>query len=265
MRRAVILAFAIVVASAGCAGVGGSASPDAVELTIFGAASLKGALEKAESAYEAANPGTTVTLSTDSSAALRTQIEQGAQADVFLSADTSNPRTLVDAGLADGPAVNFAGNTLTIITPSDNPAAIASPMDLARSGVRIIAAGEEVPITKYASRAVDNLARLAGYPPEFAAAYAANVVSREDNVKNIVGKIELGEGDAGIVYVTDAKASSKVGTVDIPAEANVPASYAGIVLKGSPHAAAARAFMDWLTGADGQAILADFGFMAPSS
>ncbi len=243
-----------------------SAEPSAapVELTVFGAASLKGALEKAKAAYETANPGTTVTLSTDSSSALETQIEQGAPADVFLSADTTNPKKLVDAGLADGAAVTFAGNKLTIIVPSDNPAKIASPADLAKAGIKVIAAGDEVPITKYATQLVDNLAKEAGYPADFAAAYAKNVASKEDNVKAVVAKVELGEGDAGIVYVTDAKASTKVTTVDVPDAANVPATYAGVVVKASRNAAAAKAFLDWFAGPDGQAILSDFGFLPPS-
>ena len=202
-----------------------------VELTIFGAASLKGVLDEAATAYAAENPGTTVTVSTDSSAALETQIEQGAPADVFLSADTTNPQKLVDGGFASGDAVDFAGNELTVIVPLGNPAAISSPRDLARAGLKIIAAGDEVPITKYATQLVANLAALDGYPAGFEAAYATNVVSKEDNVKSIVGKIELGEGDAGIVYVTDAAASVKVDPVEVPDEANVPATYAGVVVK----------------------------------
>jgi molybdate transport system substrate-binding protein len=244
----------------------GSAAPSAepVELTIYGAASLKGALEAAKAAYETATPGTTVTLSTGSSAALETQIEQGAPADVFLSADTTNPKKLVDAGLADGAAVTFAGNELTVIVPTANPAGIASPKDLARAGVKVIAAGDEVPITNYATQLVDNLAKEAGYPADFAAKYAANIASKEEDVKSVVAKIEIGEGDAGIVYVTDAKASTKVMTVDVPPSANVPATYAGVVVKASNNAAAAKAFLDWFAGPDGQAILGSFGFL-PSS
>ena len=239
-------------------------STEPVELTIYGAASLKGALEAAKAAYETANTGTTVTLSTDSSAALETQIEQGAPADVFLSADTTNPKKLVDQGLADGAAVTFAGNKLTIIVPAANPAAIASPADLSKSDVKVIAAGDEVPITKYANQLVDNLAKEAGYPPDFAASYSAHIASKEDNVKSVVAKIELGEGDAGIVYVTDAKASTKVATIDVPGAANVPATYAGVVIKASKNAAAAKAFLDWFAGPDGQAILGTFGFLPPS-
>lgn len=234
------------------------------ELTIYGAASLKGALEKAKAAYEAAVPGTTITLSTDSSSALETQIEQGAPADVFLSADTTNPTKLVDKGLADGATVSFAGNKLTVIVPSDNPAGIKSPADLAKQGVKVIAAGNEVPITKYAKQLVDNLARVAGYPADFGAAYTANIASKEDNVKAVVAKIELGEGDAGIVYVTDAKASTKVVMVEVPESANVPATYVGVVVKASKNAAAAKAFLEWFAGPDGQAILGSFGFLPPS-
>ena len=236
----------------------------AADLTIYGAASLKGVLEKAKSTYEAAFPGTTLTISTDSSAALEAQIEQGAPADVFLSADTANPQKLVDAGLADGDAVVFAGNELTVIVPADNPAAIQSPADLARPGVKVIAAGDEVPITKYATKLIANLASEAGYPADFAAGYAANVVSKEDNVKAVVAKVELGEGDAGIVYVTDAAASTAVATIDVPDGANVPATYAGVVVRASPNVAAGRAFLTWLAGPDGQAILAGFGFLPPS-
>ena len=280
--RLVVLVSVLLLAA--CSGAGASPSPSAaasvapttaayvsaapsaepVELTIYGAASLKGALEAAKAAYETAYPGTTVTLSTGSSAALETQIEQGAPADVFLSADTTNPKKLVDAGLADGAAVTFAGNELTVIVPTDNPAGITSPKDLARSGVKVIAAGDEVPITKYATQLVDNLAKEAGYPADFAAKYTANIASKEEDVKSVVAKIEIGEGDAGIVYVTDAKASTKVTTIDVPPSANVPATYAGVVVKASKNAAAAKAFLDWFAGPDGQAILSSFGFQPPS-
>lgn len=233
-------------------------------LTIFGAASLKGVLDKVKTAYAATYPGITLTISTDSSATLETQIEQGAPADVFLSADTTNPKKLVDKGLADGAAVTFAGNNLTVIVPTANPAGIQSPKDLAGAGVKVIAAGGAVPITKYATLLVANLAKEAGYPADFAAKYTANLASKEDNVKAIVAKIELGEGDAGIVYVTDAKASTKVKTINVPDTANVPATYAGVVVKVSKEAAAARAFLAWFAGPHGQAILATFGFLPPS-
>lgn len=251
-------------AAPGSAGVSPSTSasaPAKVNLTIFGAASLTAALAKVQAAYQSASPGTTFTISTDSSAALATKIEQGAPADVFLSADTSNPQKLIDKGLASGALVKFAGNLLTVIVPPTNPAGIETPADLARSGVKIIAAGDTVPITKYADQLVANLARQPGYPADFAAHYAANVASREDNVSAVVAKVALGEGDAGICYVTDARTSTKVTTIPVPAAANVPATYGGVVLKASANQAAASAFLSWLAGPDGQAILASFGFL----
>ena len=239
-----------------------SAAP--ASLTVFGAASLKGALDKAKAVYETANPGTTVNVSTDSSSALETKIEQGAPADVFLSADTKNPKILVDELMTAGQAVTFAGNKLTVIVPTANPGGVTSPADLAKAGLKVIGAGDDVPITKYAGQLVANLAKEPGYPADFVARYAANVVSKEDNVKAVVGKIELGEGDAGIVYVTDARASTKVTPVDVPDSANVPATYAGVVLKGSANVDAATRFLTWVAGPDGQAILAGFGFLPPS-
>ena len=284
MRARIALLVPILALVAGCSGTGApptasggaSATPGTGasgtpsngpggSLTIYGAASLKGALDKAKAAYEAANPGTTLTISTDSSSALETQIEQGAPADVFLSADTTNPQRLVDEGLADGLAVPFAGNKLTIVVPTANPASISSPKDLAKPGVKVIAAGDAVPITEYANQVVAKLATQPGYPSSFVAAYAANVVSREDNVKAIVAKIELGEGDAGIVYVTDARASTKVTTVGIPDSANVPATYAGVVVRASTNVGAAPAFLEWFAGPGGQAILAELGFLPPPS
>ena len=235
----------------------------ATELTIYAAASLKAALEQAETAFVAAHPDVGLVVALDSSAALETQIEQGAPADLFLSADTTNPQKLIDRGLADGAPVTFAGNGLTVIVPTSNPAGITSPKDLARAGVTVIAAGDEVPISSYAARLVDKLAHEPGYPAYFAVGYAGNVASREDNVKAIVAKIELGEGDAGIVYVTDAMASDRVTVIDVPEAADVPATYDGVVVKGSKDPGAARAFLDWLAGPDGQAILGQLGFLPP--
>lgn len=234
-------------------------------LTIYAAASLKAALAKAKTAYEASHVGTTLTISTDSSTALETQIDQGAPADVFLSADTANPQKLIDKGLAGGGLTTFAGNLLTVIVPAANPAGIRTAADLARPNVKIIAAGDAVPITRYANALVANLATQAGYGTDFAAAYRANIASREDNVASIVARIELAEGDAGIVYVTDAKSSTKVASVPLPPAANVPATYAGIVVRASKNPDSAKGFLTWLAGPDGQAILATFGFIAPPS
>ena len=270
--RVVVSITALAVVLAACAS-GSSPSPSAAasvaaaapaSLTIYGAASLKAVLARAQTAYQAANPGTTVTISTDSSSALETKIEQGAPADVFLSADTANPQKLVDKGLAAGALTKFAGNLLTVIVPTANPAGIQTPADLAKAGIKVIACGDTVPIAKYATVLVANLAKEAGYPADFVTRYTANIASKEDNVAAVVSKIELGEGDAGIVYVTDAKTSTKVTTIPVPDAANVSAMYSGVVVKASANVAAGQAFLAWFAGPDGQAILASFGFLPPS-
>jgi len=135
-----------------------------------------------------ANPGATLTISTDSSTALETKIEQGAPVDVFLSADTANPQKLVDKGLAAGSVTKFAGNLLTVIVPTANPAGIKTPADIAKSGVKVIAAGDTVPITKYANQLVANLAKQPGYPADFVSEYTANIVSKQDNVAAVVAR-----------------------------------------------------------------------------
>jgi len=264
-RHAVVLLVVALLVVA-CS-TGGAASPTAApaQLQLYAAASLKKVLTDATAAYTAANPGVTFALSTDSSAALETKIEQGAPADVFLSADTKNPQKLVDAGLASGEVTPFAGNLLTVVVPAGNPAGISTPADLAKAGVKVVAAGDEVPITKYAAQLVDNLAKEQGYPADFAASYATNIVSREDNVSAVLAKLALGEGDAGIVYVTDAKGADDIETVAVPDSANVPATYGGVAVKASPNQDASLAFLQWLAGPEGQNVLAAFGFLPPAS
>jgi molybdate transport system substrate-binding protein len=267
---ALLATTALLVAACGGAGASpssraASAAATAPPVTIFGASSLKGVLDRMKTAWESSHPGSTLTISTDSSSALETQIEQGAPADVFLSADASNPKKLADKGLTDGAAIDFAGNLLTVIVPVTNPAKITSPKDLAKGGIKVIAAGDDVPVTKYAMQVVHNLASEPGYPPSFASSYMANVASKEDNVSAVVTKVALGEGDAAIVYVTDARAEPKVTPVEIPRDANVLATYAGVVNKPSANAATAHEFLAWVAGPEGQAILATFGFLPPSS
>jgi molybdate transport system substrate-binding protein len=260
MRRAPALIFSVVLvllaALAGC-----SAGSQPVNLTVLGASSLKTALDQVKAQYEAAHTGTTLTISTGASSALKTQIDQGVAADLFLSADATNPQALADAGHTDGGPEPFASNVLAIIVPDGNPAGIASPADLARPGLRIVGAGDDVPITKYANQAVDKMAALPGYPSGFVEAYHANIVSREENVGAVTSKIDLGEGDAAIVYVTDAKTGG-LQTIDIPPEVNVLASYNGVVLKKSANTAAARTLFDWIKGSAGQKILTDLGFLS---
>jgi molybdate transport system substrate-binding protein len=238
-------------------------SAEQPDLTVFTAASLTDAFEDLQEPWATAHPGSELIFSFDASSALRTQIEEGAPADVFASADTRNAQTLVDECLAPGSITPFAGNTLVVVVPANNPAGIESPADLAREGVRVVAAGPEVPITRYTTEVIDNLAGLEGYPADYAGAVAVNVVSEEDNVRAVLSKIELGEGDAAIVYVTDAASTDAVESVAIPDEANVPATYAAVSVLASEQPALAAEFLSFLTGPEAQVILGGYGFLPP--
>ena len=188
-----------------------------------GAASLKDVLGEAKAAYEAMNAGTTVTLATDSSAALAAQIREGAPADVFLSADTATPDELARDGLVAGDPVVFADERAHGDRAGRQPRPRRHPGRPRAGGPRRSSpSATRLPITKYATQLVANLAALPGYPADFEAAYAANVVSKEDSVKAVVAKIELGEGDAGIVYVTDAAAASGSGPSPCPTRRTCP-------------------------------------------
>lgn len=228
-------------------------------LIVFGAASLRNALTRLEPEWESTHPNVPLTIATGSSAALRTQIELGAPVDVFLAADTANPRRLVEGGLAAGDPVAIGVTEIAIVASPRIRGRITEVADLAQPGLKVIAAAPGVPISGY----VEEMLRRPGLPPGFAAAYRANIVSHEDDAAAVLAKIELGEGDAAIVYYTDAVASGKVHTISLPRELAVQATYAGVVVKSSGRVEDARAFLDWLTGPVARPILEHMGFSRP--
>jgi molybdate transport system substrate-binding protein len=225
-------------------------------LTVFAAASLTDVLDDLEARWLSTHPGVPLTASFGASSVLASQIAEGAEVDVFLSADTARPAELAEAGLTVGQPMTFAGNSLVIVAPADDPV-VSSATDIADPGVRIVAAQTGVPITKYADEAIARLAATTDDPEAFARAVAANTVSREDDVRAALAKVELGEADAAVVYSTDARSSERVRAVPFPDAAQVTATYAGVQVSGKP---AAAAFMTWLVGPDAQAVLADAGF-----
>ena len=233
-------------------------------LVVYAAASLTQAFSALAERYESRRPGARVVLSFDSSAALRARIEQGATADVLAAADVENPRRLVEAGLAAGEAVVFARNRLALVVPSDNPAGIERAADLARAGVRLVAAGEEVPITRYVGQLLGRLAGESDARADFVGRVQKNVVSREDNVRAVLAKVELGEADAGIVYATDARSSRRVRTIPIPESANVSVTYAAVAVRGSADPARGIDFVRWLAGPEAREVLVDSGFLVES-
>jgi molybdate transport system substrate-binding protein len=191
-------------------------------------------------------------------------LQQGARADVFAAADQQTMDSAVAAGLVDAPQV-FARNSLVIVFPHDNPAHIRALADLARPGLKLVLAAPSVPAGAYTLQALDRLAADPAYGPAFRRATLANVVSQEDNVRQALAKVQLGEADAAVVYGTDAQSATGgakgVGVLAIPDQYNVIARYYIATVKGARQPAAARTFVAYAVSAPGQAALARFGFL----
>jgi molybdate transport system substrate-binding protein len=225
------------------------------EITVFAAASLREAFEDLAKTFEAKTK-VKVRLNLAGSPELRTQIEHGAKADVFASADQKHVDALVTGKLAENPRL-FARNTPVVIVPRGNPAKVTSFDQLPRAR-KIVIGVPEVPIGNYTLQILDRAGA------DFKARVLANVASRELNVRQVLAKVTLGEADAAVVYKTDAMAGKdKLEIIEIPAKVNVIAEYPVAVLTRAPQAAAARAFVDLLLSGDGQKRLAAAGFVAP--
>ncbi len=237
---------------------------DAGEVDVFAASSLTDAFNAIGADLEAANPGLDLVFNFAGSQALVTQLSEGAEADVFASANTSQMKAAQEAGVISGDSSIFAQNRLAIVVPKDNPADITSFADLGKAGIKLVLAAEDVPVGQYGRQAICNAgADTATYGDSFVDNVAGNIVSNETNVKNVLAKVQLGEADAGIVYVTDVTAdvSADVTLIDIPNDVNVIAKYPVAAVEGGD-TASADAFISYLLSPDGQATLASFGFQS---
>jgi len=235
---------------------------EAPTLNVFAAASLTDAFTEIGENFQSANPGVQVTFNFAGSQALRTQIEEGAPADVFASASGKEMDALVtSAHVAESTAQVFLKNKLVVILPADNPARLEKLEDLAKPGTKLVLAAEEVPVGNYARQALDLM--NSSFGTDFKDKVLANVVSNEDNVKQVVSKVQLGEADAGIVYTSDAIAAPELKTIEIPTELNVIASYPIAPVAESESADLATAFIDYVLSSEGQAILQKWGFAPP--
>lgn len=223
-----------------------------VTLTVFAAASLKGPFTELGKQFEAEHDGVTVAFNFAGSSDLVAQIQQGAPADVFASADTEIMDLAVTANLLDGLAKNFATNTLEIATPPHNPAKVDSLEDLAASGIKVVLCAEQVPCGSAAAKI------------EEASGVDIKPVSKEQSVTDVLGKVISGEADAGLVYVTDVKAAGdKVNGVEFPESADVVNTYPIAALKGNVGDGFAEDFITFVTGPEGQFVLAAAGFGKP--
>jgi molybdate transport system substrate-binding protein len=220
-------------------------------ITVFAAASLKDSFTRIGQQFEAAHPGVKVTFSFAASSALATQITSGAPADVFASASTKNMDQVVAAGAASSPRV-FAKNVMELAVPPTNPGKVTGVSSLASSSVTFALCQPQVPCGATAAKVFTN-AKITVKP-----------VTLEPDVKAVLSKVQLGEVDAGVVYVTDVRAAAdKVKGVQIPADVNASASYPIAALTKSANATTATAFADYVLSPDGASVLAAAGFQKP--
>lgn len=222
------------------------------EVLVSAAASLTDAFTEMELAFEAAHPEVDVILNLGGSSSLRAQILEGAPVDVFASADAPNMDRVVEAGQVSGEPWIFARNRLQIAVPAGNPAAIHGLEDFAAAELRLGLCAEGVPCGDFARMVLTR----AGVVPA--------LDTNEPHVRVLLTKIELGELDGGITYVTDvASTNGAVEGIDIPDDLNVRADYPIAVLAGAPNAGAAEAFVRFVRSGEGGAILVKYGFRLP--
>jgi molybdate transport system substrate-binding protein len=238
--------------SGSASGGSAAAAKPTGQLVVFAATSLTGAFDKIGAQFEKANPGVTVKFNYNGSSSLVTQIKQGAPADVFASANTSNMTAITDASLNSAAPQVFARNSGEIAVEAGNPQHVTSVSALANPALKVVVCAPEVPCGSLAQQIFKN------------AGVTVKPVSEEENVGGVVTKVSTGEADAGVVYVTDVKsAGNKVAGVAIPADQNETADYPIAQLKGAPNATAGAAFISYVLSPPGQQVLASFGFLPP--
>ncbi len=256
----------VLVVLSGCGFRPGNAGSKPVELYVYAAASLTEAFGDIAPAFESAHPGVVLVFNFAGSQQLAQQIDQGAAADVFASANQAQMGVLVADGLVEQDSVHtFARNRLVVIYPVDNPAGLTSLQDLGKPGLRLVLAAKEVPVGQYTLEFLDKAAQDARFGAAYKQALLANVMSYENNVKAVFTKVSLGEADAGIVYTSDVVGAQidEVGEIQIPDDLNVTAVYPAAPVIGSHNPELAVAFIDFILASQAQAILAKYGFVPP--
>ena len=257
--------LAVAVMAGGCAGAATGEDEPVDTLTVFAAASLAESFRAVAAAFEADHPGRRVTFNFAGSQTLRTQLEHGARADVFASADWEQMAAVRKANLLGNAPEYFASNRLAVVTPVTS-GAVESLTDLTRQGVSIAVASAEVPAGAYTRATLDLMAESGEYPSEFAERVQVNVVTNETNVRGVAQKVALGEVDAGIVYETDAEAAQYAESfrvIEIPLQFNPAAEYPIAALAGAADLQIALDFIAFVQSDGGQAILREYGFAPP--
>lgn len=231
------------------------------ELVVFAAASLTEAFRELGTLFERVHPGVKVVYNFAGSSALRMQLGQGAHADVFASADTVQMEQAKKSGRVQGEPRIFAANRLVMIVPLEGAEQLKAFCDLGKPGVKLDLAQANVPVGNYSRLAIAKAKSTCG--ADFEQRVLGNVVSEEENVKQVVTKVQLGEADAGIVYVSDitAKVQNEVRTIPISASDNQIANYPIALTTTAKNRTMAKTFITFVLSPEGQVILGGYGFM----
>jgi molybdate transport system substrate-binding protein len=235
---------------------------DQDELTVFTAASLTGAFGEIADLYQSGSGGKVI-QNFDGSQMLRTQIENGAYADVFASANKKHMYGLMAEGYMDNSSViTLLKNRMAVIVPKDNPAEISDLQDLAEPGTKIVMGNSEVPVGSYARQVLDNLAADPSFGEEYKTQVQDNIISEETTVSLVVSKVALGEADAGFAYVSDVtpQMRSEINVIEIPEEYNIIAEYFIGVLLESKYPEQAQSFIDFVMSDESSDVLTKYGF-----
>ena len=261
-----LLAFPVLAATLACGGDGdGDQNTDRLsgEITVFAAASLSDAFTEMGEAFKQDQPGASLTFNFAGSQELRAQLEQGARADIFASADQAQMNLAIKADLIDGQPEVFVKNRLAVIIPKANEAGIGTLEDLAETGLKLVIASPDVPVGGYSRQLLLRASDHPDFGPDYDVRVLANVVSEEGNVKQVVAKVQLDEADGGIVYESDVTPSvaDAVSVIGIPDELNQVASYPIAVTSEASSPDLAERFIAFVLSEEGQAILAGHGFL----
>ncbi len=248
-RLAALVTTALLALGAAGCGSGSTADGGDTTVTVFAAASLTGTFTELGADFEAAHPGVTVEFNFAGSSDLVAQLQQGAPADVFASADEANMAKLTGDGLQGSEPAVFASNTLEIAVPPGNPAGVATFQDLTTDGLNLVVCAPEVPCGAATAKVAD------------AAGLTLSPVSEEQSVTDVLAKVESGEADAGIVYVTDVRAAGDaVEGIAFPESGEAVNLYPIATVKDSENADLAQEFVDLVLSAAGQDVLRAAGF-----
>jgi molybdate transport system substrate-binding protein len=259
IRVAILPAICLLVL-AGCGDGGGApASLSQGEVVVFAASSLQDAFGEIATGVKAK-----VTYSFGGSQALVTQLSQGARADVFASADGKNMQAAIAAGLVVSGTERALVTNKLVVVAAPGGTNVSALTDLAKPGLKLVLADPSVPVGNYSLQVLDKLSADPAYGSAFKEKVLANVVSRENNVRQVLAKVQLGEADAGIVYTTDARAAqTATGSIEIPDKYNVIATYYIAPIKDAMHQQTAGLFIEYTLSSEGQGILQQHGFGPP--